>query len=295
MSFDKYIHLERYGTDAVDGLDVGTCYIFPKLDGTNASIWLDGGEMQCGSRNRHLTKEADNAGFMNWITTQEKYIKLCKENPDLRFYGEWLVPHSIKSYREDAWRTFYIFDVVKDGKFVHYDEYSVLLDKYGVEYIPCILKVTNPSYDILVKTTQENKYLLEENSGFGEGVVIKRYDYQNKFGNTVWAKLITNTFKEKHIKEMGANVVSLKMIEEEIADKYITKHLVDKVYDKISVSSGFSQRSIPALLGMVYHDLITEELWQIIKEFNYPKIDFKTLNHCVINKVKLIRTDIFSK
>ena len=40
------------------------------------------------------------------------------EYPYLRLYGESLVPHSIKDYREDAWRKFYVFDVydMENGK-----------------------------------------------------------------------------------------------------------------------------------------------------------------------------------
>lgn len=30
--FIKYPHLERFGTDEVDGINIGTCYIFPKID-----------------------------------------------------------------------------------------------------------------------------------------------------------------------------------------------------------------------------------------------------------------------
>jgi hypothetical protein len=33
--FVKYQHIERYGVDEVNGIDIGTCYIFPKIDGTN--------------------------------------------------------------------------------------------------------------------------------------------------------------------------------------------------------------------------------------------------------------------
>jgi hypothetical protein len=38
MSFKKYQHIERYGTDEVEGIDAGLCYVFYKIDGTNSSI-----------------------------------------------------------------------------------------------------------------------------------------------------------------------------------------------------------------------------------------------------------------
>lgn len=33
MEFRKYMHLERFGNDEVQGIELGTCYIFSKLDG----------------------------------------------------------------------------------------------------------------------------------------------------------------------------------------------------------------------------------------------------------------------
>ena len=66
MEFRKYQHIERFGTDEVDGIEFGKCYIFYKIDGTNGSVWLDNdGNLKAGSRNRELTLENDNARFYN--------------------------------------------------------------------------------------------------------------------------------------------------------------------------------------------------------------------------------------
>ena len=37
--FVKYQHIERFGTQETEGIENGTCYVFPKIDGTNASLW----------------------------------------------------------------------------------------------------------------------------------------------------------------------------------------------------------------------------------------------------------------
>ena len=63
MKFRKYQHIERFGTTEVSQIEFGECFIFPKIDGTNASVWLDDGEICAGSRQRQLSIEADNAGF----------------------------------------------------------------------------------------------------------------------------------------------------------------------------------------------------------------------------------------
>jgi hypothetical protein len=60
MDFKKYQHIERLGTTEVQNIELGECYVFPKIDGTNASVWLNNGEVQAGSRNRHLSFDSDN-------------------------------------------------------------------------------------------------------------------------------------------------------------------------------------------------------------------------------------------
>lgn len=295
MTFEKYTHLERFGTDEVDGINVGECHIFPKIDGTNASVWNEGGAMACGSRNRLLSLEEDNAGFMAWALQQTNLHTLITEHPGRRFFGEWLVPHSLKTYRDDAWRNFYVFDVLDDnGEFMHYDAYSEILKAHGVSFIPCVLKSKNPSYEILLKATENNRFLLKDNTGVGEGICIKQYGWKNRFGRTTWAKLITNTFKDEHIKEMGGSVVNAKLVEEEIADEFISKHLVEKIVAKIRNDHGqFGARNIPQLLGMAFHDLVSEEMWEAVKKHRNPRIDFRVLNHCAIKRVKELMPELF--
>lgn len=291
----KYTHLERFGTDAVDGINVGECHIFPKLDGTNASIWFEDGEIRYGSRNRELTLGDDNAGFAAWASQQPHLLEMVKAHPGKRFYGEWLVPHSLKTYQEDAWRNFYIFDVTNEaGEYLHYDEYMPICKAFGAAFIPCILKAKNPTYEVLTKATENNRYLVKDNSGVGEGIVVKQYGWTNRYGHVAFAKLITNSFKDKHIAEMGGSVVSVKMIEDAIADEFVTTHMVDKVVAKIRTEHGcFAAKNIGQLLGMVYHDLVAEELWEAVKKHKNPRIDFKTLNHCTIARVKALKPELF--
>ena len=95
-SFSKYQHVERLGTTETNGIEMGMCYIFPKIDGTNSQLWFNNG-LQAGSRNRHLEVENDNAGFYNWALKQEMFTKFFDKYPNLRLFGEWLVPHTLKT------------------------------------------------------------------------------------------------------------------------------------------------------------------------------------------------------
>lgn len=297
MQFEKYMHLERFGTDGVEGIELGTCYVFPKLDGTNASLWFNDGEIQAGSRKRHLSIDADNAGFLAWAKEQEDIERFLTLYPELRLHGEWLVPHSLKTYRDDAWRNFYVFDVFdhSSDKFLPYEQYAEILAPYDIEYIPPICILRNATYDALLKEMDNNRFLIQEGEGIGEGIVLKNYSYQNRFGRVCWAKMVTNIFKEKHVKEMGATVKNCKqMVEHDIVDTYVDKHLMDKVYAKIvNDMQGWSSRYIPRLLQTVFYDLVNEEMWDAIKKMKNPTINFKTLNTITILKIKELRPELF--
>lgn len=296
MEFKKYQHLERFGTTEVQSIELGKCYVFPKIDGTNASVWMgDDGLLAAGSRSRQLTLEKDNAGFLDYALQDKNLQAFIASNPNLRLYGEWLVPHSLKTYREDAWRNFYVFDVMdENGNYLTYEEYKVLLDEFDINYIPPLKIITNGSYDDFVfQMSNNNNFLIEDGKGMGEGVVLKNYSFVNKYGRTTWAKIVTSEFKEKHHKEMGAPETENKMVEMEIAAKFVTKALCEKVYAKIENDGGFNSRKIPQLLNTVYYDLVREDMWEIIKDFKNPTINFKTLQHFVFGKVKENLPNIF--
>lgn len=298
--FKKYQHLVRYGTDEALNIQLGETYIFPKIDGTNASLWWDeehGKGLQAGSRNRHLTLDSDNAGFYAWAISQHFY-HFFEQNPDLILYGEWLVPHSLKTYRKDAWRQFYVFDVMEyhSERYLSFKEYEPLLKEFGIEYIPPLSIITNASYERFITHLEGNNYLIEDGKGNGEGIVIKNYNFQNKFGRNVWAKVVTSEFRAKHAKEMGAPNVDLKPpVEQSIVDEYVTQALVDKVFDKIRIANefGFQSKNIPQLLNTVYYDLVTEDCWNFVKKHKNPSIDFSALQYLTFKMTKQLLPQIF--
>lgn len=296
MSFEKYIHLEKFNTEEVLGIDAGIVYVFPKLDGTNASVWYEEEEdlLCAGSRNRELSLNSDNAGFYNWVVKQENIINFLKTYPSFRLYGEWLVPHTLKTYRDDAWNKLYVFDVECNGEYLHYDIYSGLLKEYNIEYIPPICVIKNPSFEQLNECLKKNIFYIKDGEGVGEGIVIKNYDFKNKYGRQVWAKLITNEFKTNHHKEMGVPVLGGSLVEEKIVEEFVTHHLIDKVLAKIKLEKdGWLSQYIPMLLGMVFYDLVREEIWQIIKKYKNPSINFKMLNSLTILQIKKLKPELF--
>lgn len=290
------MHIEKWGNDEVSGIELGKCYVFPKLDGTNASLWVEDDYLQAGSRTRQLTFESDNANFFTEQNKNKKISNFFEKYPHLRLYGEWLVPHTLKTYKESAWNKFYVFDVYNDNteQLLSYEEYQPLLIEFDLDYVGPIAIIKNGSYEHFIHQLDNNVMLIEDGKGVGEGIVIKNYDYYNTFGKQTWAKIITTEFKEKHYKKMGAPESEKTLIEEKICEEFVTSALVDKVYSKIHLEmDGWTSKYIPRLLETVYHDLITEEMWRILKDHKNPTINFTTLKHFCFGKVKKVKQELF--
>lgn len=304
--YRSYHSIKKYGSQETEGIENGVSYVFAKIDGTNASVWSDGEVINAGSRKRHLSLDNDNASFYASVINNDNLKRLFEKYPDIRLYGEWLVPHSLKTYRDDAWKKFYVFDVIKELEpentsnenenfiFLSYEQYQPILEEFGIDYIMPLGIIKNGSLEKYLHYLTNNGFLIKDGCGVGEGVVIKNYDYVNKYGRITWAKIVTNEFKEKHYKTMGAPEVEKTLVEEKIVEEFITEALVDKEYSKIVHDEGnWSSKYIPRLLNTVYYCLITEELWTALKKFKYPTINFKALNNFATKRVKNIKPELF--
>lgn len=302
MEFRKYQSLERFGKTEVKDIEIGECVIFPKIDGTNSSVWLKEGEVRAGSRKKELSLEADNAGFYKFATAHEGIKEYLKKHPTHRLYGEWLVPHSLRTYRDDAWRRFYIFDVCIDKgedevEYLPYNIYHPLLEEFDLDYIPPLGVVRNGTPEQFIHYLEENIFLIQDEKGAGEGIVIKNYDFYNRFGRQTWAKMVTSEFKEKHVRSMRTPQVNDDyIVEEKIIKEFCTEAFIEKEYAKlVNAQDGrFNSKDIPKLLGIIWHEFIVEESWNIVKHFRKPIIDYKLLNSLIVKKIKEVKSDVFN-
>lgn len=319
LSFRKYDHLERLGHRQVSGIDIGLVHVFPKLDGTNASVWFDPTDgVQAGSRNRVLSQESDNAGFCEWVHSEEdgraEAIRvLAEDHPNWIIYGEWMVPHTLKTYRNEIWRRFWVFDIYdrEAGTYVAYEDYEEILRDAGVDFIEPLCTIQDPTNEQLIAQCETNTYLIDEGAGLGEGVVLKNYAWR-QHGHP-WAKVVRNVFKEKAARAFGhAEKQGGFQVEIAIAEEFVTPHLVGKTRAKVAldvanelgvdtgepnwqqhVEAENRHRVIPQLLGRVFHDLIEEEMWAILKKHKGATINFKLLQARVTVAVKALAEDLF--
>lgn len=302
MGFIRYQHIERFGMKPVEGIETGTCYVFPKIDGTNANAWADeNGNVHAGNRNRELTSDRDHEDILKYVLENDKFRKYFEKYPERRLFGEMLVPMSLLTYKDSAWKKLYVFDVCedRDGEMVYlpYDQYASSLEEFGIEYIPPIRIIRNGNYESFGRCLDENHYLIKEGQGIGEGIVIKNYEFRNEQGQQNWAKIVTSEFKEKHIKKMGAPVTDLHPVEAKIIDKFVTSAFANKEYAKFSHENGKAEDSkmIEKFFVSAYEGFMSEEIVNILHEFNNPVIDFKKLYRLFVISVKENTTDLFGR
>ena len=290
MEFQKYMHVEKLGNTEVDGIELSKVHVFPKLDGTNGSLWMDNLKLCGGSRNRLLALDNDNHGFFDYAINKDQYINFFLKFPNFKLYGEWLVPHTLKTYRESAWKKFYVFDVWDEAqcKLLTYEEYYPLLEKYDIDFIPCqAIYINGINQENIIKEASMNTYLIEEGQGSGEGIVIKNYDFINKYGRQTWGKFVLSEFKDK--RHDPPEKQQKDIIERKAVCKYCTNALIDKVCVKV----GEESKNIPRILQTVFYDLVREHSWDIVKDFKHPIIDFRILHKLTIDKIKNYKKELF--
>jgi len=292
MKFRKYEKIHRLGKDEVAGILEGTCHITEKIDGANLSIWMDEGVMHVGSRNNDLTNNGNAFnGAVEYCNGHEGIQDFFADHPTSRLYGEWLVKHTL-SYNNTAYKKFYLFDILRpNSKFISQGEVQLIGKEYGIDTVPDLGIIENPTVEQLNK-------LIEGKSALGdkmEGVVIRNMEFKNQFGDFCYAKLVKEDFKEDNRVVFGSNNKDSNTCWEiYVMNKYIDVIRVSKIMNKLQpeVNEKLDIKHTPRVLGMVYHDVITEEAWEIAK--NVKRIDYNNLQRVCNEKVKQVYTDILN-
>ena len=298
MEFKKYQHIEKLGSVATEGILNGKVYLFSKLDGTNTGVYLGAdGKIKVNSRNRVLSLGDDNAGVCATLHNDERFKKYFAAHPNHRLFGEWLVKHTICDYYDDAWRKLYIFDVIEEDaegneKYLPIEDYISDLIGCGIDFIPCLAVLENPTVEEVETWLDQCKFLMKDGKS-GEGIVIKNYDFVNQFGHVVWAKIVRKIAKA--CQSMHKPILnSFDVVESQIVEKFLTAELVEKEFSKIvSENGGWQSKLIGKLLGVVWYTFITEEIFNALKKFHNPKIDFSLLNKLAVQRIKEFKSDVF--
>jgi hypothetical protein len=279
--FKAYPKIHRLGKEETDGITDTPYTVQEKVDGANISIWLDDGIVKCGTRTRELPKAESFNGFQECVNANH-LIKEFLESADsgLRLYGEWLVKHTI-TYPDEAYRKIYLFDVYDDNDRTFWPQEDVkrLANMIGLEYPHIFAKDVQLTTDELKEIVGKSAIGVQ-----GEGVVLKN-DFVNKFGDHIYAKVVHEKFKEANAIVFGGNNKNADSYwEMYIVNKYATLGRVQKIVQKLQSSTDhrLDMKETPMVAGSCYHDMITEEAWDIFKKV--PVVDTKRLQRLAYKK-----------
>jgi len=294
MEFKSYNKIHALHKEECEGILNGTCHIQEKVDGANASIWNEDGEIHYGSRSRDLFKAQDNFnGFGDWVKAHEGVNKFLAIYPELRLYGEWLVRHTI-GYAELSYKKFYLFDIEDiDGTMLSISDVNRIAEIYNIPTVELFAVLENPTIE------QIKEYAGKSVLGVkGEGLVVKNISFRNKFGDYQYGKYVTQEFKEDNSITFGGNNKSSDTYNEMYyVNNFMTLSRVQKIFHKLESMEGrLSEKHIPRVMGMCYHDLITEECWVIANEMGKSGklFNFKAFKSICDRKSKSIFLEILT-
>ncbi len=291
--YKSYQHIVRIGDDEVEGIldpfgGAAIITVQPKMDGTNATIWYDN-EVKTGSRRREVTIGSDNAGFAAAVSHSKEVNEFFSDpaHQGYRIYGEWLVHNHVR-YEEDAYAHLYVFDVIDQfGNYVPPEEWDSL--GLGLVCVPTIdqfdLKHEPDPMGRLTADMERSVYRTAD-GGPGEGIVIKRYgDWRNRYGNVLWAKMVRDEYRSAV--RVGRRAADVNGLEVTVAEEFITRAYCEKELDKIKATDGWDETMIPRLLGSIWHEFVSEEMWNVLKRHKNPIIDFGRLQRAVYERIKI--------
>jgi len=290
MTFKEYKKIHRLGSEENDGIFIGRCFVQEKVDGANTSIWKnEDGTLGMGSRTQDITDGEFN-GFTKYVREHEGINKLFADRPKIRLYGEWLVRHTI-AYKETSYKQLYLFDIQdEDGKNLSIDEVNKIAAEYNIKTPKLFAVIENPTLEDIKPFVG-----MSDLGEIGEGVVIKNFDFINKFGDLEYAKVVTDKFKEDNAITFGGNNKhSESYWEMFVVNKYVTLERVQKLMHKIqpTIERRLCIEDTPRIINSAYHDLITEEIWEIQKKVQ--TLNFRKLSQLSCRKAAQIYHDILS-
>lgn len=284
----KYNKIHRLGKEEVEGILDGEVFVQEKIDGANTSIWMEDGKMCFGSRNHEVPNFN---GIKEYAEKHEGILALLSEKPKYRLFGEWLIKHTI-AYNETSYKHFYLYDILDE-------ELDTFLEPDVVMDLAYLFDIKKPQFHGKGVFTEEELQQFVGKSVLGnkgEGIVIKRHGFTDKFGESPrYAKIVTQDFKENNAIAFGGNNKHSETYwEQYICNEYMSVARIRKVMQKIESAEDVKcdLSLTPRIANSAYHDLLTEEIWAIQKKCG--DINFKSLSRICMKKAQQIYKDILN-
>lgn len=272
MTFKKYSSIDRHGKRGTHLTVEGNPHIviWEKLDGANSSVEMIEGELKCYSRNTELDENNTLRGFYNWA--QDHFMRVGDGwlSDGLVLYGEWLVKHKL-DYGENA-NKFYLFDAYDKNKeeYVGIERIKAIAEAHNLKLAPIFYEGEFQSIEHIQSFVGKS-----ELGEVGEGVVVKNYDYRDRFGNQVFTKFVSEEFTEmmqtkKHNVKPKTDPLT-QFVESALTEARVSK-MIHKLVDEGLLVEDYAIEDMGTILrglgSSVYDDIMEEEsdeLFKIVK------------------------------
>lgn len=257
------------GHRAIADIFSGDVVVEEKVDGSQFSFGVVGGELVCRSHGKQLIVDAPEKMFAKAVDTVKSLVPFL--TPEWIYRGEYLEKpkHNTLCYSRTPKNNIIIFDVMTAPEtYLEYNKKSFEADRIGLECVPLLYSGRVDNYEMF-------QTFLERESILGgtkiEGVVIKNYDLFTMEKKPAMGKYVSEAFKEVHNKDWKERNPTGKDITLLLTEKYRSEARWNKAIlhlneagtlDHSPKDIGLLMREVPADVLKECEDEIKEALFK---------------------------------
>lgn len=286
IAYPKIYSLDKEETE---GLLQYPVIIQEKIDWANLSIWKQDWVTYVGSRTQ-IVWDAERKEWFRWAVEYANFHKwiqeILNENPTYRLFGEWLVKHTV-SYPQEYYNKFYLFDILTEDGWIWTKEVMELAKKYSIHHPEIFFEWQVTNLDLFKELAWKSALW----DITWEWIVIKRDDFVNKFGDRRHWKYVTKEFKEKN------NIVFWNSFPWDKEMKFVADNVtlprLMKLINKREQNEwkNISKSDTSYIIGSMWHDIFTEELWNFVKKEHVHTLDFTRTQTLCQERTKVLFFD----
>jgi len=276
-SWHNYPTVFALGHKALEHLFNGPVVVQEKIDGSQFSFGVHGGELKCRSKGKELVLDVPENMFEAAVATSRRLADAGDLVEGLTYRCEYLKgpSHNSLVYDRIPRNHLVLFDIEQDDSdFVEPEKVAYIADVIGLEPVPTF-------YVGEVGSPDEVKAWMDRTSVLGgqkiEGVVIKNYAQFAPDKHTLMGKYVSEAFKEVHKEKWGESNPKYGDIIERLAGTYVTKARWNKAVQHLQDAGDLEQspRDIRKLIVEVTRDVeqeCREEIANALYQWAWPRL-----------------------
>lgn len=269
LEHKKYPSIPRYSEKVMFKFSKGDPIVIQeKLDGANASLQYEDveGNVQAFSRNNLVTSEETLRGFYEYAKDLDKNKFKEIFGTNLRVFGEWLVPHTVK-YLDAKYREFYVFDVFDTvtETYKTIEDVKDMADNFGFKTVPVLYIGQFTDWSAISEHVGVSRMWddVVGSDDRGEGIVLRNLSLERD--NAGLIKLINPKFHEiakRNHKQKGTKMVSKEVSEAlSLANTIVTENRVEKILHKL-----MDENIIPLEWSLQHMGIISKNIGKAMYE-----------------------------